>query len=181
MLNDLFKETWKELECAVKENTHPFRVCSLASLESPELIKQRMVILREVTPENNLLFYTDIRSAKIAQLETNSYASVLFYNPKIKLQVFIRGTVTIHTNDELWQDHQLKIEGKSINDYNTQSPPGKRIKNPLKVQRTNQLNFALLELIPQTIEYLKLRSEPNRLRAIFIKTGEQWDKSYLIP
>ncbi len=75
----------------------------------------------------------------------------------------------------------LKIEGKSINDYNTKSPPGKKIKNPLSVSRTTDLNFALLELKPDFIEYLKLKTDPNRVRAIFKKNEEEWDKTFLVP
>jgi pyridoxamine 5'-phosphate oxidase len=106
---------------------------------------------------------------------------VLFYNYRIHLQLLIRGIIKVHTNDELWQDHCMKIEGKSINDYNTKYPPGKKINNPLDVKRTKDIHFALLELIPESIEYLKLRDEPNRVRALFTKENDEWNKTFLIP
>lgn len=181
MLRDLYDETWKELKCGATEKGHPFRACCLATLENSENIRQRIVNLRKVTSGNTLLFYTDIRSSKIAQIEQNPVASGLFYNSDINLQIFISGKIHLHTDDELWQDHMHKIDGRAINDYNTKSPPGKAIKNPIDVTRTRDINFALLELIPETIEYLKLRAEPNRLRALFTKTTEDWDKTFLIP
>lgn len=181
MLNDLFTETWKELECGAKEENHPFNICSLATFVTPTQIKQRFVNLRKLTKNNSLLFYTDIRSSKMSQIEANPAASVVFYNYLLHLQIFLRGQIITHTNDKLWEDHRLKIDGRSVNDYNTKYPPGKKIKNPMAVTRTNDLNFAVLELVPEGIEYLKLRAEPNRLRAQFIKKEEEWEKTFLIP
>ncbi len=181
MLIDLFNETWKELEDGTKKSGHPFRTCSLATSEISGGIRQRTVILRELTKKKTLLFYTDLRSAKIEQINKNPHGSILFYNPSIQLQVFISGKINIHSEDSLWNDHLLKIEGRSLNDYNTQYAPGKPIKNPIAVTRTKDLNFAVLELIPNTIEYLKLRDEPSRIRAIFKLTDEVWEKTFLIP
>lgn len=181
MLIDLFQETWKELEAVAKDPKNPFRVCSLATYEEGEGIKQRMVNFRELTSSRSLLFYSDARSAKINHLRKTPEASVLFYNPIIRLQVFIRGKMQIHTHDELWETHRLKIEGRAINDYNTLYAPGKKIKNPVSVTRTTDLNFALLELQPDVVEYLKLREEPNRLRAIFRRNQDEWEKTYLVP
>ncbi len=156
MLNDHFNETWRELNAGTCEEGHPFKVCALATLATQDHIKQRIVNLREVTPYNTLLFYTDSRSSKISQINKNPNASVLFYNYRINLQLLICGVIKVHSNNELWQDHCIKIEGKSINDYNTKYSPGKKINNPLDVKRTQDLNFAVLELIPESIEYLKL-------------------------
>ncbi len=181
MLIDHLNETWRELRAGTTDEGHPFKVCSLATFEAQDYIKQRIVNLQEITPEKTLLFYTDERSSKVAQINNNPNASVLFYNYKISLQVIIRGIVKVHTNDDLWQDHRLKIEGRSINDYNTKYPPGKKINNPLAVTRTEEINFAVLEFIPESIEYLKLRAEPNRIRAIFTKENKEWDKTFLIP
>ncbi len=181
MLNDHFNEVWRELKAGTSDEGHPFKVCSLATFETQDHIKQRILNLREITQENTLLFYTDSRSSKIAQINKNPNASVLFYNYKINLQVIIRGIVKVHTNDELMQDHKLMVEGRSINDYNTKYSPGKKINNPLAVKRTQEINFAVLELVPESIEYLKLRDEPNRIRAVFSKEDEKWHKNFLIP
>lgn len=181
MLNDLLNEIWRELEAGAKTKDHPFNTCALATLGKTQRVRQRTVNLRELTTRHTLLIYTDARSAKMEHLENNPRASVLFYNPAINLQVTISGKVKIHTDDELWQEHKMKIDGRSVNDYNTKSSPGKKIKNPMDVSRTTDINFALLELVPETIEYLKLRTEPNRLRALFEKDAEGWEKTFLIP
>tara|TARA_R100000935_G_scaffold58144_2_gene94119 strand:+ start:262 stop:813 length:552 start_codon:yes stop_codon:yes gene_type:complete len=181
LIEDLFKETWKELEQAPSTPDHPFSLGCLATNDINGAIKQRLLIFRKLTSQQNLLFYTDSRSTKIDQLHKNAGASVLFYNPVLHLQIFISGTIVIHKQGKLWDDHRGKIEGRSLQDYNTQYAPGKHIKNPLGVKRTEDLNFALLELKPEVIEYLKLRIEPNRLRALFTKKEEGWEKTFLIP
>ncbi|QED37499.1 pyridoxamine 5'-phosphate oxidase [Antarcticibacterium arcticum] len=181
MIEDLFKETWRELEQAPSTPDHPFSLCCLATNDLNGGIKQRLVNFRKLTSQQNLLFYTDSRSAKIDQLQKNDGASVLFYNPVLQLQIFIRGRIVIHNQGKLWDDHRVKIEGRSLQDYNTQYAPGKHIKNPLDVKRTQDLNFALLELKPEVVEYLKLRIEPNRLRALFTKKEGEWEKTFLIP
>ncbi len=181
MLIDLFNESWKELEAGANSKGHPFKICSLATLENSHSIRQRTVIFRGLTQERNLLFYSDIRSSKIKQLEQFPSASVLFYNEQAKLQLFVRGIIRVHIDDELWQDHKMKIDGRSINDYNTKLPPGKPIKNPIDISRTKDLNFTVLEMIPQNMEYLKLRAEPYNVRASFKKNGIEWEKTYLVP
>ncbi len=181
MIIDIFNETWKELECATKERGHPFSVCCFATVSEEGDVKQRNVNFRKLTSSKSLLFYTDSRSAKVSHLKKNPTASVLFYNPVINLQLYISGKVVVHTHNTLWENHMLKIEGKSINDYNTKSPPGKKIKNPVSVRRTKDLNFALLELQPNFIEYLKLKTDPNRVRAVFKKNDEEWEKTFLVP
>ncbi len=181
MLIDLFNETWKELEDGTKKHSHPFRTCTLATSEISGGIRQRTINFRGLTKRKTLLFYTDLRSSKIEQIKKNPKGSVLFYNHSVQLQIFLSGIFKIHLEDSLWNDHVVNIEGKSINDYNTQYAPGKPIKNPIAVTRTKDLNFAVLELIPDTIEYLKIRDEPGRIRAVFKLKDEEWEKTFLIP
>lgn len=181
MLNDLFEETWKELKCGYEEKDHPYRSCCLATMELSGNIKQRTVNLREVTEEKTLLFYTDIRSDKISHLRKNPVASVLFYNPKNKLQIYLCGNVRIHEDTKMWTEHFHNIEGRSLNDYNTKDAPGKPIRNPIDVRRTKNIHFAVLEFEPGSIEYLKLRLEPNRIRAYFELRDKEWKKTFLVP
>lgn len=181
MLNDLLEETWKELKCGYEDKEHPYRSCCLATTELSGKIKQRTVNLRKVTEEKTLLFYTDVRSGKISQIRKNPVASVLFYNPKNNLQIYLSGNVRIHEDTPIWTEHFLTIEGRSLNDYNTKDAPGKPIKNPIDLRRTKNINFAVLEFIPESIEYLKLRQEPNRIRAYFELRDQEWEKTFLVP
>ncbi|MCF4101268.1 pyridoxamine 5'-phosphate oxidase family protein [Gillisia sp. M10.2A] len=181
MLNDIFKEIWQELKDASEIKGHPFRFCSLATAEDRTGIRQRTLVLRSISDKGNLLFYTDERSDKVKEITTNPQGNILFYNSEKQLQVSLSGSLQINTNSIEWERHKAKIEGKAVNDYNSKLPPGKPIKNPVRINRVEKLNFALLEFIPTTIEYLKLKSDANHLRARFEMEEEAWSKTFLIP
>ena len=181
MLNDLFQEAWKALNVAASGKEHPFNFCTLATIGKNASVRQRTIILRGVTEEKSLLFYTDLRSTKIKQIKNNSKANTLFYDPRTQLQLIIKGTILVHTNDENWEEHRDKIDGKSVNNYNTLLAPGKPIKNPLRVERTDKLNFGLLEFVPVRMEYLKLKEDSNHLRARFRFVEGVWKQTFLVP
>lgn len=181
MLNDLLEEAWKELKDATTLKGHPFRFCSLATAGNIENIMQRTVILREITESKTLIFYTDKRSGKVNQIKINPFGSVLFYNPKKSLQLIIKGEIEIIVRGENWGDHKSKIEGKSTNDYNSKLSPGEAVKNPFILNRSDELNFSLLEFKPLSIEYLKLKNNTNHLRAVFNLNEDNWEETFLVP
>jgi hypothetical protein len=181
MLNDLFLEAWTALKFASSGKEHPFNFCSLATVGNNATVRQRTVILRGITEDNGLLFYTDLRTTKVKHLRQNPKANGLFYDPKTQLQLIFKGDILVHTNNELWEEHKDKIEGKSINNYNTLLAPGKPIKNPLSVERTEKLHFGLLEFKPMRMEILKLKQDSNHLRARFRLEEGVWKQTFLVP
>lgn len=181
MLNDLFLEAWAALKFAASGKEHPFNFCSLATIGRKATVRQRTVILRGLTEDKSLLFYTDLRSTKIKHLKQNPNANGIFYDPKIQLQLIFKGEIIIHTNNELWDEHKSKIEGNSINNYNTQLAPGKPIKNPFSVERAEKLHFGLLEFKPLRMEVLKLKKDSNHLRARFWLEEGIWKQTFLVP
>lgn len=181
MLNDLFQEAWKALNVAASGKEHPFNFCTLATVGKNASVRQRTVILRGITEEKSLLFYTDLRSTKIKQIQQNPKANGLFYDPKNQLQLIFKGDILIHTEDEVWEEHKDRIDGKSVNNYNTLLPPGKPIKNPFSVERTKNLHFGLLEFKPVRMEFLKLKEDSNHLRARFRLDEGIWKQTFLVP
>lgn len=181
MLNDLFHEAWAALKIAASGKEHSFNCCSLATVGKNATVRQRTVILRGITEDNSLLFYTDLRSTKIRQVQNNAKANGLFYDPKTQLQLIFKGEILVHTDSELWEEHRHKIDGKAVNNYNTLLPPGKPIKNPFTVERTQKLHFALLEFKPIRMELLKLKEDSNHLRARFRLDNGIWKQTFLVP
>lgn len=181
MLNDLFQEAWKSLKEAASGKDHSFNFCTLATIGKNTSVRQRTVILRGITEDKSLLFYTDLRSTKIKQIEHNSSANGLFYDPKTQLQLVFKGNILVHTDDEIWEEHKDKIDGKAVNNYNTLLPPGKPIKNPFSVERTKNLNFGLLEFKPTKMEFLKLKEDSSHLRARYKLDEGIWKQTFLVP
>ena len=60
-------------------------------------------------------------------------------------------------------------------------PPGKSIKNPFSVERTEKLHFGLLEFQPLQMEFLKLKRDSNHLRANFRLEEGLWKQTFLVP
>ncbi|HSM63677.1 MAG TPA: pyridoxamine 5'-phosphate oxidase family protein [Gillisia sp.] len=181
MLNDLFQEAWKALNLAASGKENPFNFCTLATLGKNASVSQRTVILRGITEDKSLLFYTDLRSTKIKQIQRNPKANCLFYDPKNQLQLIFKGEIIIHKDDEIWEEHKDRIDGNSINNYNSLLAPGKPIKNPFTVERTETLNFGLLEFKPVRMEYLKLKEDSNHLRARLLLDKGIWKQTFLVP
>jgi pyridoxamine 5'-phosphate oxidase len=81
--------------------THAFRwpvVSSVAADGGPD---SRIVVLRRFDPAARLLvFHTDVRSAKVADLRRNPRCGFLFYEPDDRLQLRVRTAATLHHADE---------------------------------------------------------------------------------
>ena len=62
------------------------------------------MVLREFNLKDRYLrFHTDYRAAKIDHFKNNNSASVLGYDPKLKIQIKLQGTISVHYNDYLTQ------------------------------------------------------------------------------
>ena len=83
-------QIFKHLAKAIRKKEHPFRFFVLASPHStyPGL---RTVVLREVDQSGWIEMYTDRRSPKVVQLKQHPNCSALFYHPKKKWQLLLKG------------------------------------------------------------------------------------------
>ena len=159
---------------------HPFKYITLGTLFG-QIPHQRTVVLRKVQPNFHLLFYTDRRSAKVNQIKENSAVSALFYHPKKMIQLQIEGKAEIKENPELLQKIWKSIPDKSSRDYTTSFPPGTTNKNPEHIEYLVEDNhFCMVEIKPCHIEYLKLQ-RPYHHRIKFVRKGDDWNGTYLIP
>ena len=71
-LTTIFATCWDLLEAAAAGNGTGWRLPVLAT-QSSQGIQQRTIVLRTVLrPRNSLLFHTDVRSAKIEQLQADA-------------------------------------------------------------------------------------------------------------
>jgi len=179
MLNTILEEAKQEVKFGYIKRKHPFRYPVLSSIEknSPS---QRTVVLRDTTTDFELIFYTDLRSNKIGDFKTNPNASVLFYHPKKRLQIQVKGEMKLITSGKTYEDYWSRIQGASKKDFSTEKAPGSIITNPEDVEYAENENFfCVLKLVPSEIEYLQLKS-PNRVRALFTKE-DNWEGCFLNP
>lgn len=159
---------------------HPFKYFTLSTIwhENP---RQRTVVLRKVQPNLHLLFYTDKRSSKVEQIKQHPEVSALFYHPKKMVQLQVEGRASVKENPEMLRKLWKSIPAKAKKDYTTVLPPGVKTENPSALEYLTKDNyFCMVEIQPTRLEYLKL-NQPHHLRVKFVKSGDTWDGTFLIP
>jgi pyridoxamine 5'-phosphate oxidase len=115
---------WKTLDLASGQPDHPWRLPILGTVGDGKA-HQRIVVLRGVDLSQQLLLaHTDLRSPKVAQLQTNTHASWLFYAPAPRVQLTLSGPVRIHTDDETANSEWKRLPIGPKRDYLSPLPPG---------------------------------------------------------
>ena len=181
MTQVFFQELRDELQKSLVQKRHPFRYFTLATLGLEKMPRLRTVVLRKVSEELMLTFYTDKRSKKITHIKENNRVSLLFYHPKKLLQVKVEGVATIVQETSKLKDSWNGVQPKSRKDYTTVNSPGAEIDNPDNISYLSDENhFSMVEIIPFKIEYLKLK-RPNHLRIRYSKTEDGWQGEFLVP
>jgi len=179
---NLLEVAKQELIRSNADYRHPFNLMTLATIDGKTAYPQvRTVVMRHIDSLFSVLFYTDSRSPKVAQIEANNLTSLMWYHPKRKLQV--RMDCTAHIVEEeslLYKDHLLKVkQSKSVSDYTASLAPGTELRG-LEVEYRGEIHFSLIQLNPKNIEVLQLSSEAHQ-RALYIKVNGQWQENRLVP
>ncbi|MEL6161589.1 MAG: Npun_F5749 family FMN-dependent PPOX-type flavoprotein [Cyanobacteria bacterium J06627_32] len=159
-----------------RNRAQPFcRFLQLATLRPDGTPANRTVVFRGFAENGNqLMFISDRRSEKIAQIDDNPNAEVCWYFTKTREQFRLSGQLQGITadstdadlqqlRDRLWQNisDNARIQfawpqPKAMRDPNSEafSPAAPDPATPLET-------FCLLLLSPHTVDYLSLRGEPQ--------------------
>lgn len=182
-LENIFRTIKHELHRGALDPKHPFRFFSLASHTESD-VDLRYVVLRKLDEELNFYFFTDYRSTKVKQFENKADSALLFYHPGKRVQVRIKGQVEIHNQNELSRSFWSSILGDSQKAYNSVTPPGEIIQNPISAfdwpTEMDDRFFCLIKVIPTHIEALQIHGL-NHIRVVFQKTKDTWDMNWLAP
>ena len=181
MTDTFFQELEAELRKGTSKKGHPYRYFTLATVGTGSVARLRTVVLRRVSEDFKLIFYTDRRSKKITHIKENNHVSLLFYHPKQLLQLKIEGKAHIVSDPEELQKYWSGVQPSSRKDYTTKSAPGSPVSHPDNVEYLEDKDyFAIIEVVLSEIEYLKLK-RPNHLRVLFTKEEENWSGEFLAP
>lgn len=193
---DLFSELdefehncWQELQKAVHQKRHPWRLAVLSNAVADK-VQTRTVVLRSVNAAvKNFRFYTDLRSRKMAAVIKQQVLSWLFYHPQKQLQLTAYTLPTILPTEEttqIWQ--QLPLHSRKA--YATVAAPGSITEIPedglpsqfnLKHSEEMINNFAVVDCQALHLEVLQLSRQGQR-RAQFIRQPDNsWKANWLIP
>ncbi len=191
-LDRLLDHVWRQLTRALHDRHSPYRLPTLATIDSAGAPAQRMVVLRSADRlTSELGCYTDFRSAKVHQLSADPRASLLFWDKKNSLQV--RATGMIHLADREKADRLFEqLSKNSRTTYATRTAPGTPQSEPtddlppdwedFDLQETDfaRTNFQPLLLTVNELDVLQL-GRPSHLRAKFTRTNKDWQSSWVTP
>ena len=162
-----------------------FHTLVLSSHDEDKIVS-RVVVLREFNPEERYLrFHTDARAPKIKHFQKNSNASILGYDPALKIQMKLQGYVEVHLNNDVTKASWNESTTRSKKCYSVDGGSSLEIDNPAEYDlkdaniEDGYLNFAVLKFKYTSLEFLYLKSSGHR-RAI-----HSWDEdlvsSWLVP
>jgi len=167
---------WIELQHAATQRDHPFRLLGLATVEPDGAgADLRTVLLRETQAElRTLIFFTDARSPKVAQLRAHPRATLMVWSARLGWQLRLRVHLAIETSglavSSRWA--RLKMTPAAF-DYLSPLPPGAPVER-YQPERATREHFAVVSAEVQAIDWLELHADGHR-RANFDAEGNgQW-------
>jgi len=177
----IFEQLKNELVSGIKKRGHPFRYFTLATVDVLNQPQSRTVVLREVNKDLELFFFTDKRSQKIIQLQTNAKVSALFYHPRKLVQVQLTGSAALVQEEDYINSFWSTVTEASKKDYTTSKAPGSTIQRPEEVTYLEENHhFSVIKIVPESIAYLRLK-KPNHIRVKYTKVDAQWKHEFLVP
>lgn len=173
-LSLVHRACWDELASTRLHKQHPWRVLALATTGA-QGADVRSVVLREVDAgTQTLVFFTDARSAKAAQIAADGRGTVLAWSQPLGWQLRLRVALRIETGglavSSRWA--QLKMT-PAAQDYLSPLPPGAPVER-YEPERASRGHFAVLTARVQQMDWLELHPDGHR-RALFDSSGQgQW-------
>ncbi len=192
-LDAYLDQCWRLLLNGATKKNDPLRFPVLGTAQN-DVAHLRIVVLRKVEQaQRQLIFYTDVRSAKVAHFQQHPHLTSLFYHPKKQVQIRTEGSVRLHMQDELATSHWSRLPISLRKPYAPLDLPGSASQTPsdgtpdfwhpeMDSSATEYAfaNFALVVCTVDRIEALLLHPEGHQ-RAQFSWTGGHWQNTWLIP
>ena len=187
-LKETLDASFKVLENAIENRRNLFHTPVLSTF-SDSKINSRVIVLRGFDPEKRALrIHTDSRSRKIKDISENSDATLLGYDPGLKIQLKLHGSIDTHYQDKIadlaWRDSQ---EMSKVC-YSVSESPGKKIDDPRNYDVDSEnininegyKNFAVINFYFNSLEFLYLMSSGHR-RSIHVWEAEELISSWMVP
>tara|TARA_B100001142_G_scaffold125639_1_gene127538 strand:+ start:891 stop:1496 length:606 start_codon:yes stop_codon:yes gene_type:complete len=173
------------LNNAVENAKTLFHTLAVSSIDNNQ-IATRVMVLREFNlKERYIRFHTDYRAAKIDHYSENNSASVLGYDPNLKIQIKLQGSISVHYNDYITQAAWEGSTTRSKKCYSVKGGSTLEISDPKEYDlkdgniEDGYMNFAVLKFSFNNLEFLHLKSSGHR-RALH-SWNESFTSTWLVP
>jgi hypothetical protein len=162
----------KHIQRGVVDRKSFFRHPVLASTDGPNIF-QRIVVMREFDFEKkSIVIFTDSKSQKVGQILKYPECSLLFWDPRKKLQISVQSK----SYEEIENLHYLsKINDRQQKDFTVNPPPKSEIKAHDDYEFGDQNRFTVINLAFKSMDVLQL-SEQGHIRAThdFENNTQSW-------
>jgi hypothetical protein len=195
-LSAVLAECWHLLTDGATERQHEFHTLALASTHPGLGCTLRTVVLRQVRPEaRELVFYTDLRSRKVGEMQQDPRVALLFLSHGDDTQISVQAEAEIHHGDALADAAWQALSPRQRRDYLVSGPRGlpwawatsglpSELENrdPSEAEsEAGRQNFAVVVCQVRQIDWLFLTPYGHR-RANFTWNGSgQLRTSWLVP
>lgn len=178
-------------EATVSEINDP-NAMTMATLDENGMPDARIVLMNG-RDERGLVFFTNLESAKAAQLRAHAKATLLFHWKSLRRQVRFRGSVAQVSDAEADDYFATRPRGSQIGAHaSRQSAPlatrGELVERVAKVTARFEGrdvprpdNWSGFRLMPATIEFWKNGEFRLHDRVVFEKHGNGWQRHRLNP
>lgn len=170
----IYSACWLELQQAVLHGDHGFRQLALATVDG-EAADVRTVLLRELGAEaKTLVFYTDARSPKVAQLRAHPRATLMTWHPRLGWQLRLRVALSVETEGLAVSSRWVRLKNTpAAFDYLSPLPPGAPVER-FELDHASREHFAVVSARVERVDWLELHPDGHR-RAVFDADGNgQW-------
>ena len=166
------------LSDAVENAKTLFHSPTVSSIEDSKIVSRVMVLREFNLKERFMRFHTDYRAPKIKQYKKNSTATVLGYDPILKVQIKLQGRIESHYHNSITRNAWDGSTTRSKKCYSVRGGSSFKIDNPNEYDlkdgniEDGYMNFAVLIFQFDSLEFLHLKSSGHR-RAL-----HSWDDNY---
>jgi hypothetical protein len=173
-LAEVEAEVWRQLALCAGDKTHPWRTSVLATIHG-ERADARLVVIREVdTRQKQLIFYTDERAGKVAQLLNHPHGTMVMWCPKLAWQLRCRVRLAMEMSGLAASSRWARIRlSPAAQDYLSPLPPGTALPAVPAHPPVARDYFAVIDASIEAIDWLELHPDGHR-RAIFDGQGARW-------
>lgn len=172
-LHTIERACWLGLAGATRERDHPWRVMTLATVDG-DRADARSVVLRDLDEaRRRVIFYTDARSAKVAQMRAAPQGVLVGWWPGPGWQLRLRVRFSIETSGLEVSSRWARVKlSPSAQDYLAALPPGTPV-DRFQPERGSREHFAVVTAGILEMDWLELHAEGHR-RARLAGDASTW-------
>lgn len=195
-LEDIASDCWQRLRRGAKDRRHAFHQLTIANIDAAGQPHQRIMVLREADSAERLLrFNTDARAAKVGMIGDGAKVSVLAYDFKAKIQIRLHGVAQIEQQGPRADAAWAKATLFARRCYLADPAPGSFTEQPisglpadlegieptLERSEAGRVNFSLLLITIDQMEWLYLAHTGHRRAQFIHDTGSGWQGRWMVP